>query len=386
MKKMIFIIPIIFLLTGCYNYREINELAIVSGVSIRKVDNEIELTTEVINPKKEQDASSGEEPEFIIYTSRAKSVQEAIRKMMKESPRKMYGAHIEILVIDEGIAREYLMDILDSFARDPEIRSEFKVLVGKSDDILKITTPLEKISSENIRNSLENNNKYLGFANVVTYHELISNVLNPNIELVLPVLNMKGNVNLGEDKENISNTSVKATSIIDGMAIFRNNKLMGYLTEEESLTYNILRDSAKNFFIRTSGHDNEYIVHEIIRLSSKMEFDKNKNEMKITLTGKSAISEVNEKIDLENLEEVSKLEKELNQELKKMVERSILSIQKKYNSDIFGFGDVIYKSYPKYFQKIKDEFKQDGFQNMKVNVSVKIKGQEKGNLNRGVVK
>ena len=386
MKKMIFIIPIIFLLTGCYNYREINELAIVSGVSIRKVDNEIELTTEVINPKKEQDASSGEEPEFIIYSSRAKSVQEAIRKMMKESPRKMYGAHIEILVIDEGIAREYLMDILDSFARNPEIRSEFKVLVGKSDDILKITTPLEKISSENIRNSLENNNKYLGFANVVTYHELISNVLNPNIELVLPVLSMKGNVNLGEDKENISNTSVKATSIIDGMAIFRNNKLIGYLTEEESLTYNILRDSAKNFFIRTSGHDNEYIVHEIIRLSSKMEFDRNKNEMKITLTGKSAISEVNEKIDLENLEEVSKLEKELNQELKKMVERSILSIQKKYNSDIFGFGDVIYKSYPKYFQKIKDEFKQDGFQNMKVNVSVKIKGQEKGNLNRGVVK
>ena len=399
MKKMIFIIPIIFLLTGCYNYREINELAIVSGVSIRKVDDEIELTTEVINPKKEQDASSGEEPEFIIYTSRAKSVQEAIRKMIKESPRKMYGAHIEILVIDEGIAyekstlinaklRKHLddVDILDFFARDPEIRSEFKVLVGKSDDILKITTPLEKISSENIRNSLENNNKYLGFANVVTYHELISNVLNPNIELVLPVLSMKGNVNLGEDKENISNTSVKATSIIDGMAIFRNNKLIGYLTEEESLTYNILRDSVKNFFIRTSGHDNEYIVHEIIRLSSKMEFDKNKNEMKITLTGKSAISEVNEKIDLENLEEVSKLEKELNQELKKMVERSILSIQKKYNSDIFGFGDVIYKSYPKYFQKIKDEFKQDGFQNMKVNVSVKIKGQEKGNLNRGVVK
>ena len=386
MKKMIFIIPIIFLLTGCYNYREINELAIVSGVSISKVGDEIELTTEVINPKKEQDASSGEEPEFIIYTSLAKSVQEAIRKMIKESPRKMYGAHIEILVIDEGIAREYLMDILDFFARDPEIRSEFKVLVGKSDDVLKITTPLEKISSENIQNSLENNNKYLGFANVVTYHELISNVLNPNIELVLPVLSMKGNVNSGEDKENITDTLVNATPIIDGMAIFQNNKLKGYLNEEEALTYNILRNSAKNFFVRTSGHDNEYIVHEIIRLSSKMEFDRNKNEMKITLTGKSAISEVNEKIDLENLEEVSKLEKKLNQELKKIVERSILSIQKEYNSDIFGFGDVIYKSYPKYFQKIKDEFKKDGFQNLKVNVSVKIKGQEKGNLNRGVGK
>ena len=62
MKKILFIIPLILLLTGCYNYREINELAIVSGISITKEGNDIKLTTEVINPKKEQDASSGEEP------------------------------------------------------------------------------------------------------------------------------------------------------------------------------------------------------------------------------------------------------------------------------------------------------------------------------------
>lgn len=164
MKKILFIIPLIFLLTGCYNYREINELAIVSGISITKEGNDIKLTTEVINPKKEQDASSGEEPEFITYTKKAKSIQEAIRKMIQESPRKMYGAHIEILIIDEKIAKKDLMDILDFFARDPEIRREFKVLIGKNDDILKITTPLEKISSQNIRDSLENNSKYLGLS------------------------------------------------------------------------------------------------------------------------------------------------------------------------------------------------------------------------------
>ena len=71
MKKILFIIPLILLLTGCYNYREINELAIVSGISITKEGNDIKLTTEVINPKKEQDASSGEEPEFITYTKKA---------------------------------------------------------------------------------------------------------------------------------------------------------------------------------------------------------------------------------------------------------------------------------------------------------------------------
>lgn len=384
MKKILLIIPIIFLLTGCYNYREINELAIVSGISVTKEGNDIKLTTEVINPKKEQDASSEEEPEFITYTKKAKSIQEAIRKMIQDSPRKMYGAHIEILVIDEKIAKENLIDILDFFARDPEIRSEFKVLIGKSDDVLKITTPLEKISSQNIRDSLENNSKYLGHANVMTYHELISNVLNPNIELVLPVINIKGDKKEGEEKTNIADTTSEATPNLSGMAIFKNNQLKGYLTEKEELTYNILANEAKNFFIRTSTKDNQYIVHELIRFSSKMEFNKKTKEIEITLKGNSAIADVNEKIDLENLKEVANLEKELNKELKKTVENSIKNIKNKYNSDIFGFRDLIYKTDPKYYKTINKNWYKGTFQNIKVKVKVEVKGKEKGNLNRGV--
>ena len=384
MKKILFIIPLILLLTGCYNYREINELAIVSGISITKEGNDIKLTTEVINPKKEQDASSGEEPEFITYTKKAKSIQEAIRKMIQESPRKMYGAHIEILIIDEKIAKKDLMDILDFFSRDPEIRREFKVLIGKNDDILKITTPLEKISSQNIRDSLENNSKYLGYANVVTYHELISNVLNPNKELVLPVISLKGNQKEGEEKENISDTTNKANPYLSGMAIFKNNQLKGYLTEKEELTYNMLTNEAKNFFIRTNNKDNQYVVHEIIHFSSKMEFNKKAKEIEITLKGNAAIADVNEKIDLENLNEVSNLEKELNKELKKTVEDSIQNIKNKYNSDIFGFRDLIYKTDPKYYKRINKDWYKGIFQNIKVNVKVEVKGREKGSLNRGV--
>ena len=276
------------------------------------------------------------------------------------------------------------VDILDFFARDPEIRSEFKVLIGKNDDILKITTPLEKISSQNIQDSLENNSKYLGYANVVTYHELISNVLNPNKELVLPVISLKGNQKKGEEKENISDTANKATPYLSGMAIFKNNQLKGYLTEKEELTYNMLTNEAKNFFIRTNNKDNQYVVHEIIRFSSKMEFNKKAKEIEITLKGNAAIAEVNEKIDLENLNEVSNLEKELNKELKKTVEDSIQNIKNKYNSDIFGFRDLIYKTDPKYYKVINKDWYKGIFQNIKVNVKAEVKGKEKGSLNRGV--
>ena len=115
-----------------------------------------------------------------------------------------------------------------------------------------------------------------------------------------------------------------------------------------------------------------------------IKINKKAKEIEITLKGNAAIAEVNEKIDLENLNEVSNLEKELNKELKKTVEDSIQNIKNKYNSDIFGFRDLIYKTNPKYYKEINKDWYKGIFQNIKVNVKVEVKGKEKGSLNRGV--
>lgn len=383
MKKYL-LIPIILLLTGCYNYREINDLAIVSGLSITTNNNNIKLTAEVINIKKEQDASSSEEPAYIIYKSEAPSLQQAITKMINESPKKMYLAQLEILIIDEKIAKNNLQDILDFFARDPESRSEFKVLIGKSDDILEITTPLEKISSENILDSLTTNNNYLGTSSLITYHEFISNILNPNIELCIPVISEKGNTTKGEEKENISKTENDASSIINNMSIFKNNKLIGYLTEEESLTYNIINNNTKKYFIITNYQNNQFIIHKILNSKTNIEYNQNNNEIIITIKGKSSLAEVNYNTNLENLENISKLQKDLNKEIKTLIKRNIKNIIKEYNSDIFGFKDYIYKSNPKYFKKIKNTYYQETFPNLKITIKSNIQGIEKGNLNGGI--
>ena len=65
MKKFCFLLPLFFILTGCYNYRELNDLAIVSGISISKEADIYKITAEVVNPKKQQDTSSSKEPDFV---------------------------------------------------------------------------------------------------------------------------------------------------------------------------------------------------------------------------------------------------------------------------------------------------------------------------------
>ena len=384
MKKILLCIPLLLLLTGCFNYREINDLAIVSGVSITKDGENIVLTTEVINPQKEQDTSSGEEPKYIIYTAKGKSVQEAIREMIKESPRKMYAAHLEILIIDEEIAKENLRDILDFFSRDPEIRSEFKVLVGKKKDILEITTPLEKISSKNILDSLEANANHLGYANLFTYHQVIDNILNPYIELALPVVTERGNEEDGQEKTNIEETKSDAASIITGMAIFKNNKLKGYLTKKESLAYNLIRNNAHNYLIHTNYKDNQYIVHEVINSSTKVDFDKKKNQIKISVKGTSALSEVKSTVNIEKKKTIEHLQTEVNQEIEQLITEAIANINQKYNSDIYGFADLIYKTDPKYFKSIQKEWYNKIFPNLEIKVISNIEIIEKGNLNGGL--
>jgi spore germination protein KC len=249
MKKILVIIPILFLLTGCYNYRELNDLAIVSAISLSKNKDNFEIVVQIVNPKKEQDTSSSNEPDFVTFKSEGKSLQEAFRLIVKESPKKIYGTQMQLLIIDEDLAKDGIKDILDFFARDPEVRNEFYVLIGQDKDILEILTPLDNVSSQNITESLEANSKYLGYTNIVTYNDLLSNYQSDLVELALPSIKLMGNADNGSEEENIENTKADASVVLGNIGVFKNNKLLGYLSEEESLAYNFITDNVTGTII-----------------------------------------------------------------------------------------------------------------------------------------
>lgn len=384
MRKFIFLIPLIFLLTGCYNYRELNDLAIISGVSISKNNDNYNITVEVVNPKKEQDTSSGKEPDYVIYEGTGKSMQEAFRNIVKESPQKLYGAQIDLLIIDEKTAKEGLDEILDFFARDPEVRSEFYVVISKNDEALKVISPLVNLSSKNIINSLESTNTYMGIVNLVTYHELLSNYINPYIEIALPSIEMIGDEEVGENTENIETTDSSANNIISNMTIFKNNKMLDYLTKEESIGYNIIKGNTKTVLIRNEYDNNEFIVNEIIESKTKIKPNIKKKEITINIKGTASISEVNKKINLENDKEIKKIEKDLNKRVEELIKNTIKNTNKKYNSDIYGFKDLFYKENPNKYKKLIKEYKDDFLNNISYKVKSNIELIEKGNLNGGI--
>ena len=151
----------------------------------------------------------------------------------------------------------------------------------------------------------------------------------------------------------------------------------------ESKALNLIKGELSDTIITLDIKDG-YIAFEPNRLNTKTEVDIKKNKVKITIDGFSIINEVTSKIDLKSTKEIDKLEKELNNYIKKTINDSFNNIRNNYNTDVFGFQDLYYKTDAKYFKQNCQNWYQDIFPYLEIEVESKIKLYEKGNTLGGI--
>ena len=160
MKKIFVVVFTLFILllsSGCYNYKEINEMAIVSSIGIDKDDKNDKyiVSAQIMNSKESEDS---EDSQIIVYTKEGDTIHEALRNVTLESPRKLYGNHLSKIVLSEEVAKEGIDNVLDTFNRLSEVRNEFIITVvkdNKASDVLKVLTSTETIPAEYVKLSLK---------------------------------------------------------------------------------------------------------------------------------------------------------------------------------------------------------------------------------------
>ena len=376
-KILIIIIPLLFLLTGCYDYKELNSISILSATEINKIDDEFIVSAQAVNPQAPDKTSNAQAP-FIIYTGRGKTIQEAYRSIANESSKFLYLNHIQILIINEKIAKESLDKIVDYFMRSSAIRTEFYVLIGRDDNILDIITPINDISSASIKESIENNLKYLGTTSDITFNELVSIMLDKNSEIVLPSIKLINDSKEGENIENTEETKVNTKYELSNLAIFKDDKLIGYLNEEQSKTYNILQNKINNTILTYECDKDKYMSVEIIDSQSSMDISNQKANIEVKLSGN--LNEYNCSKSLENKKTIEKIEKEFEQKLTESITKNINEVRTEYNSDIFGFLNNIYKKDYKTYKTIKNNWYNSNYQRLELSVKVDLTVIAKGKV------
>ena len=207
--------------------------------------------------------------------------------------------------------------------------------------------------------------------------------LNPYLEIVLPSMIVKGNIEEGINKENLSTTKDETTIEVQTTGVFKDNKFLGYLTVEESKTLNLIRGDIKNTIINMDITDG-FVVFEPNNIKASVETSPKENKVKMTITGLAKVKEITGLIDLNDTKEVKKLQKDFNKLTEDMVLSTFNNIRKTYNTDVFKFRDLYYKTDYKYFNKNQSNWYEEVFPNLTLEVTSKIELYEKDITSRGM--
>ncbi|GED17733.1 Ger(x)C family spore germination protein [Aneurinibacillus migulanus] len=380
---LFFFVTLVFI-TGCWNRRELNDLAIAVGMGIDKSGDQYLVTAQVVDPGEvAAKGGSGRAP-VTTYQQTGKTVLEALRKMTTLAPRKIYASHLRMLVIGESLAKDGMAKVLDLLSRDQELRTDFYIVVAKgtkAENILKILSPLEKIPANKMFSSLETSEKLWAPTVSITLDELISDLTSEGKQSALTGIRIKGSQEQGEMKKNVEEIDALGRLQYAGIAVFKKDKLVGWLNETESKGYTDLTDKLDGTILNVPCTKGGNVGIEVIRsktdVKGKVKNGKPKVEVKIQTEANVAEVECGH-LDLKKTKTIYDLETKLEKEVKDHCEASIRKA-KKLGTDIFGFGEAVHRGAPRYWKKNKKHWDKN-FIDLPVEIKVEAKIRRIGTI------
>ncbi|MEK4523467.1 Ger(x)C family spore germination protein [Psychrobacillus sp. FSL W7-1493] len=377
-------------ISGCWSQKELNEIAIISAMAIDKnEEGKYVKTIQLINPGNVagglQGGGSGQSPTVTVYTAMGDSVLEAHFHATTKISRRLYHAHANLIVIGEELAREEgITDILDAFERDPEIRMTSRVVIAhqtKAGDLLKSLTAIDKIPAEKVNGTLQNTESVRGESMKVTLQDVITTLTSAGKETIISGFSLKGDIQQGKKMENIQQSEQDTNLESDGLAIFKEGKLVDWYQGEMSrgVVWILNKIQQTDVTLDWKGQDNT-LVYNVVRQKTKVSANTTNDLPVITVNVRAEgdIREVRSQINLSDPYEILDIEKELEKEIKKQLEKTIAKTQEN-RSDIFGFGEVVRRSNPKKWKKMNDDWNDIYFPNLEVNVKVEVFIRRSGN-------
>ena len=373
-KKIVSIIFIIIIcpiiLCGCWNYREIDTLAIVAGMAIDKdmVTNKYILTTEVITTQA-QGVSSIISSQ--IFTTEGDSVFSAVRDTIEKTGLRLFWSDSKVVIISDSIAREGIIPAIDWTNRSNFVRPDMWLLVSKGNtasEILKTKVKINEVTSFHLDDTMNSWKVLSKFTNSMIW-SFIDELSSPgNSEAVTTVENKLSDGNI--------------LPLVEGCAIFKSDKLVGYIDGNETLYMLMIKNKIKQGLItlvNVSG-SNTNVTLELNDNRTKLTpiYNNGLVSMIIDVYPILSIHEIQGTKDFMKEENLVTLQSEAEKKIGSQIQNLINKLQKDYDSDVLGFGEKFNEEKP----KVSKDFKKNGkdiFTNMKttVNVHVQIKGSNK---------
>jgi Ger(x)C family germination protein len=354
-----------FSLAGCWDSVEIQQRTMILSVALDKPESNNEkdrydMTIQIAEPTAlSEKPIPGTEPVWNLSTT-CPSLFECVRNNATEVARPSYYGHLQIILIGEELAKEEgIVDPLDLFFRDHEMRRRTKVIIvkGKAKDALNTRHPLIPISGQYISDLTQEALDKTALIPLTFTVGQFSSEYQSGADLLLPIINVR---------ENHVDMS--------GGAIMKEGKLIGFLTGEEVKSLRVVEGTfTKGAYLSSSDKMSENEppstfevkgMRSIIHPSIKNE--KPAFKVEVLVEGHLAEDGFNGMI---NEKKIKKIENELNNKLKHDTLEFIKKMQDEYQADVFGFGETLRRHEYKYWKNVKENW-GEAFAEAKIEIEV----------------
>ncbi|MFD2043773.1 Ger(x)C family spore germination protein [Ornithinibacillus salinisoli] len=338
---------LLFLLAGCWDQKELNEVAVVMGVGIDKVEEEYKITAQVIKPPTPEEGGGGGGSELPTWsvTANGSTVLGAIRNLNELSPRRLYWAHLQILIFGDEMARAGLSPVITWFERDRDSRAGALVVVtpGSAEDLLNNKIELGGVPAKAMAEIIEGAELRQINAVEVRLRDLMTSLATPGVEVALDVIHPK------EIRGEIE------TYELNGVAIFDKDKLKGYIYGPETTGTQIVENRLNYSIIegKCPEQNEEDFTFQLTDFQSNVrpQLKGESITVKVDVTLEGNLLDQTCPVDLLKPEHVKSVEKEITKHIKDSVVNEFQAASE-MNADIYGIGRDIRRFYPDYWKKI----------------------------------
>jgi spore germination protein KC len=364
-KVWLVLILTIPFLSGCWDRLEIEDRAVILGLSIDKASNKdlgerkkvaytkedfpkpstgpIRLTVQIaiqgripLGPV--QGGGGGEAKSVWVLSVVGETIDDAIMNLQQQMAYRLFFGHLRVIVISDEIAKNGVQNINDYFRRNSEIRRTVWMLVSKSDakKAMTITPPLERVPTLYLMEAI-NQSVLLGKFPIDFLGIFWSASSAKGREPFLPLIEVKGN--------NI---------FLSGIAYFRGDKMVGTTEPNEILVVMELMNEKKGGYgLLKSIDDKGSFMVEATSRKTKIRVDIRdgkphviaKTHLELNLVEKS-----NEQFEINKPAMIKKLEQIVQKDIGETRKKLVMKTQQK-GADIFGFGEYVRAKQPQFWNQ-----------------------------------
>ncbi|GGF99483.1 Ger(x)C family spore germination protein [Paenibacillus abyssi] len=350
------------LLTGCWDRVEIEERGFVLSVAVDEAAEkegsadepkglqQFEVTYQFIIPtglmKNGKSGSSDGSSAYFNITKTGDSMFGIARSLAAEVSRAPFFEHLKLIVISESAAETLgFANVLDFFIRDHEMRRSVRTVVskGQAKQMLSVVASNEVIPAEYISSILENSRKNAEIVKKARIGDVHEYLLQKQ-SFVLPQIS----------KINDKEADLRGSAMFNGT----DNKLVGFLSAEETKGLNFLHDKIEGGSVKIKWNDNvsNFEIRESKTTLHADVKDRNRIKFHYHIKTEGIIAELFDRPDLMSAPVIKEMEKLIEEEIRRTAEKTIHKVQRQKKVDVLLLRSHLEKNHYRMFQAIEPDW------------------------------